>query len=270
MVASPSYEWRSYYNWTNKGGVVIHVLPTRMSREPLVPSAAPWPSHRRHGATNGSADAFIGPYPFAKGPLYFLDASLAAQLAADRRLAHHARAALRSANDSRREPTWPWEDIYTGLALANLATGAGLAAVHIGSSAFLESFSNPNRGDGLVMRRSALLWHDRAKKAPHIVKAEAWAAARPCATADGTGARGGAVSLSCRDTYRSCSGARWLQCAAAWRNETACAAEPLYDLARYDERTDAFGGVEFHAPRRPAAPSKPVSRTRAGPGGKIV
>ena len=75
MVAPPSYAWRSYYNWTNKGGVVIHVLPTRMSREPLVPSAAPWPSHRRHGATNGSADAFIGPYPFAKGPLYFLDAS---------------------------------------------------------------------------------------------------------------------------------------------------------------------------------------------------
>ena len=270
MVAPPSYPWRSYYNWTNKGGVVIHVLPTRMSREPLVPSAAPWPSHRRHGATNGSADAFIGPYPFAKGPLYFLDARLAAQLAADRRLAHHARTALRSANDSNREPTWPWEDIYTGLALANLATGAGLAAVHIGSSAFLESFSNPNRGDGLVMRRSALLWHDRAKKAPHIVKADAWAAARPCAAADGAGEKRGAVSLSCRDTYRSCSGARWLQCAAAWRNETACAAEPLYDLARYDERTDAFGGVEFHAPRRPAAPSKPVSRTRAGAGGKIV
>ena len=67
MVAPPSYPWRSYYNWTNKGGVVIHVLPTRMSRAPLVPSAAPWPSHRRHGATNGSADAFIGPTPSPRG-----------------------------------------------------------------------------------------------------------------------------------------------------------------------------------------------------------
>ena len=154
------WAWPNGTWFTNKARKLFYKAPSRNAeRDRLLRAheADAW-RDRRHARPGGggAAGLYIGPMPFAKGPLYFMARELAAQLSADRGLAADAAETIASAlNTSYREPTWPWEDIYTGLALTQVATapppsgaaarGAAavpLVAVHIGSDAFMESFSS--------------------------------------------------------------------------------------------------------------------------------
>ena len=71
-----------------------------------------------------------------QGPLYFLSAIMVRQLLADSSLRRNAALTVRSAmqDADRRESGWPWEDIYVGLSLSQVATnatpGGVLGAVH--------------------------------------------------------------------------------------------------------------------------------------------
>lgn len=81
----------------------------------------------------------IGPFPFAKGPLYLLSTPLASAVLADRWVRAHAEATLASAGGDeavRAEETWPWEDVFLGMALAMTAATSGLVVVEAGRERF--------------------------------------------------------------------------------------------------------------------------------------
>jgi hypothetical protein len=65
-------------------------------------------------------DGVVGPFPFARGALLFLSRSLAERVVAPGGWAvGEAAATLRTADVRRAEATWPWEDVFLGLALAH-------------------------------------------------------------------------------------------------------------------------------------------------------
>ena len=62
--------------------------------------------------------------------MYFMSRELSEQLTGDAELATNLKETIASAlNTSYKEPAWPWEDIYTGLALAQIARGLVAVAV---------------------------------------------------------------------------------------------------------------------------------------------
>ena len=112
-----------------------------------------------------------------------------------------ARAALASVSTEGKQlaVTWPWEDVFFGAALAHAvprSDGAGLAAVHAGSSVYIEEW-------GFWLAPATLIWHQKTKVPRRIVRAAEWAATRHCAL---PGAR---LEVYYRN-YTSCAGATWL------------------------------------------------------------
>lgn len=202
------FSWPNGTWFTNKAGKLFWKAPNRHSdRHPMLPAHKNdvWRSAHRGTPSKG---LYIGPFFFAKGPLYFISRELVAQMNDDRGLRRDAVETVASAlNVSYKEPTWPWEDIYTGLALTQTATahGAPLAAVHIGRDAFLESYSG-GRGRELVLKQSMLLWHERAKLAAQMRQAHRWVRLHGCNVS--------ALELSCERVATSCARAAWRLCEA--------------------------------------------------------
>jgi hypothetical protein len=212
----PGYAWRNSSFFTNKARKLFWRPPSRSADEAqLLPAHAAdvW-RDRRHAAPKAQPEGlFVGPLPFAKGPLYFMSRELAAQLSSDRALRRDAAATISSAlNTTYREPVWPWEDIYTGLALTQVATSPQppqpLVAVHIGDDAFLESFSM-RRGRELVLKETMLLWHDRAKDATQMRTANEWTRAQGCNVSS--------LRLTCSEAT-SCAGSEWWFCSAGHKD----------------------------------------------------
>ena len=72
----------------------------------------------------------IGPFPFTRGPAYFVGAGIVRQLLDEVGLQAHMRATLDAADGATNlSTTLPWEDVYSGLALSEAAHGADLAYV---------------------------------------------------------------------------------------------------------------------------------------------
>jgi hypothetical protein len=121
----------------------------------------------------------VGPFYFARGPLQFVSRSLAEAVAANGSWARReAAAALESVNDTTRELTWPWEDVFLGLALAHIdaATASRPTYVSIGEELFTQRW-------GFCLARSSLVWHMRTKSdaaLERIAKAEDWSARHHC------------------------------------------------------------------------------------------
>tara|TARA_B110001452_G_scaffold171936_2_gene143994 strand:- start:632 stop:1918 length:1287 start_codon:yes stop_codon:yes gene_type:complete len=145
-----------------------------------------------------------GPFWFAQGPLYLLSGHLAAQVVASEWVQHEADAAARSgdADPTAPEPTWPWEDVFLGAALAHAARGERLAAIHVGSTGRPGIFSWEW---GVRAAPSTLVWHMRLKNPERIRVLEEWASKNPerCDLAFDR--------LDCR-TYVSCATAQWDAC----------------------------------------------------------
>ena len=142
------------------------------------------------------------------GPMYFVSRALVAQLNADAALQRHASDTVRSANDSRAERFLPWEDVFTGMALAQSASGGALASVHLHMARYAEGWQ-------FASTPSVLLWHMKIKSPHRIVDVERWSSQQqPCAPS--------AVALTCGNTFTSCNGGTWLRC-MSMHNKTTCA-----------------------------------------------
>lgn len=150
------------------------------------------------------------PAGFPKGPMYFVSASIVAELNAHRRVAAEMAATVLSVNDSRKEGVKPWEDVFTGLAVAQAATQGGLAMVHMGCAPYVEAW-------GHFMAPSALLWHMKSKVPERISECERWSSAHHCDLP--------LLRLQCRQReWTSCSGAPWRHCYAVY-NTTGCSSK---------------------------------------------
>ena len=149
-----------------------------------------------------------GTFSFAKGPLFLISASMVSDLIRDRAVQDEARAALAAAatrNLSRTYRVMPFEDAFSGYALATSARGsarARLVTVHTGWTVTAE-------GWGFQLAPSTLVWHMKLKSQPQrIVQADDWAAGHHCDLLP--------ASLQCHP-YDACNGARWTRCEAVYR-----------------------------------------------------
>ena len=139
--------------------------------------------------------------------MYFVSSTLVSQLAADAELQQHADETLSSANSSHNERFLPWEDVYTGMALTQAASGPALASVHMHMALYAEGWQ-------FSSTPSVLLWHMKIKKPARIIEVERWSEQQePCVTS--------AVRLTCANVYTSCNNQHWLRCMSL-HNKSAC------------------------------------------------
>jgi hypothetical protein len=133
------------YGWGRRGGAE----PCAVAQVPINHSA---------GSQSGTWER-VGPFNFAKGPFFLLSLSLIREL-----LATGARGRVEDVMSSRRSPIEhalpPWEDVFTGFALALGAVGPGLFEVHLGTSGFSEGWGAYPRD----MRRSTLVYHENVSR----------------------------------------------------------------------------------------------------------
>ena len=116
------------------------------------------PAHTRLSPTN---ESILGPFHFAKGPLFFLSSALVLSLVTATDLRRYVDLLVATSSSLRQVP---WEDVVTGLGLALAAGGPNLAAVHAPKAIFAAA-SGPysTAGNGGV-RRSTLIWHESLKR----------------------------------------------------------------------------------------------------------
>lgn len=156
---------------------------------------------------SGSSLDIYRVYFFPKGPLYLLSRPIAQQtLAGEWARAEHERGiASGLADPFSDEPTWPWEDVFLGAAMARSVRGSEgwrqPVAVHVGGSGFPGVLSEVW---GMMAAPATLVWHPRTKGREERFHAlEAFAAERKCDLAFD--------KLVCRE-YVACTGARWRAC----------------------------------------------------------
>ena len=169
----------------------------------------PLPSLRASRHSGILRCAHLRPERCPAGPMYFVSRRLLAQLNVDGALQQHAIATVRSANDSRKEKFLPWEDVFTGMALAQSATelGGALASVHTHMALYAEGWQ-------FATTPSVLLWHMKSKIPDRIVEVERWSSQQqPCVP--------NAVALNCGNTFTACNGQKWLRCMST-HNKMAC------------------------------------------------
>ena len=214
----------------------------RKPREPLLSRSLRGVGLARRGDA-ASAVPVTGPFPFPKGPMYFVSRALVAQVLADRTTRARVDAAVAffvgdgdaGQNGSTRvsraaeegEMIRPWEDVVTGLGLATaVPAGPGLALVHMGCMPFTQTF-------GLFMSPATALWHMRAKSPERIAVAHEWAQRHGCTLP--------LLRMHCTERpWRSCSGAEWRRCFPQF-NTTGCSTR----------LTSLLGRRRMAPPRRP-------------------
>lgn len=223
-------------------------LPAGFSRDPFVSRqgsrylGGPLACERRtsglcgfqqcNRSAHGAARALHGPFSFPKGPLFFVSTRLVLQLIRSEWHRESANATLRSAaatNWTNRGGLLPFEDVFTGYALARVAVGSWrqpLAAVHIGPELYAD-------GWGFRMRASTLIWHMRTPRPARIGTAHRWASHHHCSPVTTR-----APAMNCDhpgQLYRSCSGAEWRWCRVDLRvyNASGCDTARVVDLKRW-------------------------------------
>ena len=158
-------------------------------------------------AENGT---IVGPFPFAKGPLYFLSSLLAASVTRSawvRRELDYLIGGPISAGGTRHEKTWAWEDVFLGFALSMVANASmsGLVAIDAGMLGSFSSLYEP----GLKIAPTTALWHpvtlgsQRIKAVGRVGLAHVWQRTHHCSLVPS--------ALSCHP-YRGCSGGQWRSC----------------------------------------------------------
>ena len=125
---------------------------------------------------NGSQDGIWGPFPFAKGPLFFLSASLVRRVLNSPTVRSEAAAAIDNAGDTK---PIPYEDVFTGFAVA------------VAASQPVSLINNPDgRGyyDGGIQLKvsptAVVVHYSKVKSARVLRSAHAWAASNHCPEAD--------------------------------------------------------------------------------------
>lgn len=181
----------------------------------------------------------VGPFHFARGPLVLVSRALVDRLCAPASWAlGQLPSAVASGNVTSQELTWPWEDVFLGLALAHLDSdaadggdggedgeggGAGGHAKATPSKDVLTSVRRPIYMNipeetftarwGFCMADSTLIWHMKTKN-PHalerIGKAHAWKQQHHCAPTFNPTC-GEKAWVGCRATATS-RAVRWRAC----------------------------------------------------------
>jgi len=161
-------------------------------------------------STVAASGSIVGPFPFAKGPLYFLSAQLAARVTSDPWVQAELRTLSREIGvgaATRAEKTWAWEDVFLGLALSMVTNGSALNlfAVDAGEADHFSSLWET----GLKLAPTTALWHpvtwgvQRRKSVDSIGRAHVWQRTHHCSLA--------IKGLLCHN-YTSCAGGRWRSC----------------------------------------------------------
>lgn len=204
-----------------------------------------------------------GPFPFARGPFYFVSARLVQTLLQSEWFQsdlNQTLSTLASVDDAKRRKNknnlrdaMVWEDVYTGYALSKVATGPGLALVENG---FGNGAASPTYSDGWGMQLapSTLVWHQRTKKRTayppafaHHWKEEQPSANHHCEPPASTWVRCGWNTR--RASTTSCNGARWLRCTS--RREAYVAANcstNLFELKRVAAKWHEEGARKVEDP----------------------
>jgi hypothetical protein len=213
----------------------------RCARAPITANMSGAHGYRTCPPTPG--EAIVGPFPFSKGPLNFLAAELAGALTSST----WARADVDATIAARRhgdggaacEDMLPYEDAWTGMALARIAAGDGLTYMHVGMHSFAEQASGRY---GAPLGPHTLFAHAHSSTITlHTSHAALTAAvtanylARAHTTAKRLRPDGNTTSprFACYPRpYISCNGAEWQRCLAVPPRERAAHTSP----ARRPER----------------------------------
>lgn len=152
----------------------------------------------------------VGPFHFAKGPLYCLSTILVRRMVQST-FVHSLAAAAMSSRVGRAEVMWPFEDVFVGLSLAHAASdvehgGEPLFAVDMGESGiqFIEEF-------GILVGRATLVWHMKTKRPSRISAVDRWRTTNRCYRQPST------MRMDClTPSYIACSGSSWHRCTTAY------------------------------------------------------
>jgi len=143
-----------------------------------------------------------GPFPYAKGAIYFLSTALAVELLKEEQRSRTGTLALSTA-DKRLGPsrsTAVYEDVYLGYAVAHLpATLRPYALVNFGSTMYVESW-------GLYSSPASIIWHAKLKDPNRLKLISQWKASEHCSRAAQN------ISIKCGSNGTSCRGSRYLRC----------------------------------------------------------
>jgi hypothetical protein len=172
-------------------------------------------------------NALIGPFAFAKGPLFALSASLVRSIVDHRKVRAERDAAIESArrhfDAGRKAATTPYEDVFTGLAVT-LAADAPVRYVSMPKNGMATMLTSR-----LEMAPSTVVAHlSRKDVAPmHMLTAQHYARAHHCAPA--------AHEVECFVNGTLCNGAPFTGCTtrAATFEQARCSLE-AEDVARPD------------------------------------
>ena len=147
----------------------------------------------------------VGPFHFAKGPLYCLSAPLARALVADPWLNAYAEAAM-GAPIQPTEVMWPFEDVFVGLGLAHIASRSHVGGGPLVSVDMAESGAQFIEAPGIFVGRATLVWHMKTKTPSRIAVVDRWRRRHRCQRNPAT------MRLKCLPLYAACGGTRWHRC----------------------------------------------------------
>ena len=142
----------------------------------------------------------VGPFPYAKGPLYFLSRDVVERLVKEQQplLERALPTAGVRAGVGRSAGKAIWEDVWLGYALGQLDPPPELGIVAIDWSLFFENW-------GIGIRPASLVWHAKVKHAGRLELLQRWSEKHHCM-------RRRPQNLTCHNAGRSCTGGLWRMC----------------------------------------------------------
>lgn len=156
-----------------------------------------WPSHGAHASNNAT---LIGPFPFAKGALFFLSRGLASALVAQDELVEDVARTVQSGGRGGKLP--PYEDVFVGAALACTPLSTKAAILQAGGHGVY------SEGWNFRVFNTSLIYHQRTKVPARIttVHNELFHRTAPALNKE--------VAITCAGVYRSCTNISWVRCTA--------------------------------------------------------
>jgi len=152
------------------------------------------------------------------------EAEAALQLVRDQAASKNDRAVLTAA-----EPTWPWEDVFIGAALAHaVPRGPNLLAyVHAGYERYVDEW-------GATVAPSTLVWHQKSKVPARIRMVDTWQMSHHCELPS--------RYVVYNKNYTSCTGATWIcgETALDRSRRTNCSSRYENLLGHAKRAADAF------------------------------
>ena len=133
----------------------------------------------------------VGPFPYAKGPLYFLSRDVAERLVKEQQPLLERALPTAGVRAGAQRSKAIWEDVWLGYALGQLDPPPDLGIVAIAWSLFFENW-------GIGTRPASLFWHAKVKQAGRLELLQRWSEKHHCM-------RRRTQNLTCDYAGRSCA-----------------------------------------------------------------